>query len=121
MGIILESIYQQQQFVIAWVMKKIEYSSDGDTLKQIFTFLLCQELNAKTTSIIKYMEEQCNKARVLACKELCINNLCTVPKESGKQKNKMLKATIPVVMSYNDGNHFWTAYSAMRNLKVIGW
>ena len=41
--------------------EKIEYNSDGDTLKQIFTFLLCQDLNAKTSSIIKFMQEECNK------------------------------------------------------------
>ncbi len=41
--------------------EKIEYNSDGDTLKQIFTFLLCQDLNAKTSSIIKFMQEKCNK------------------------------------------------------------
>lgn len=41
--------------------EKIEYNSDSDTLKQIFTFLLCQELNAKTASIIKCMKEKCNK------------------------------------------------------------
>ena len=41
--------------------EKIVYNSDSDTLKQIFTFLLCQELNTKTASIIKYMKEKCNK------------------------------------------------------------
>lgn len=41
--------------------EKIEYNSDGDTLKQIFTFLLCQDLNAKTSSIIEFMQEKCNK------------------------------------------------------------
>lgn len=41
--------------------EKIVYNSDIDTLKQIFTFLLCQELNTKTASIIKYMKEKCNK------------------------------------------------------------
>lgn len=41
--------------------EKIEYNSDSDTFKQIFTFLLCQELNAKTASIIKCMKEMCNK------------------------------------------------------------
>ena len=41
--------------------EKIEYNSDSDTLKQIFTFLLCQELNIKAASIIKYMKEKCNK------------------------------------------------------------
>lgn len=41
--------------------EKIEYNSDGDTLGQIFTFLLCQDLNAKTSSIIKCMQEKCNK------------------------------------------------------------
>lgn len=41
--------------------EKIEYNSDSDTLKQIFTFLFCQELNAKTASIIKCMKEKCNK------------------------------------------------------------
>ena len=53
--------------------EKIEYNSDGDTLKQIFTFLLCQELNAKTYSIIKYMKEKCNKECEYINKILSIN------------------------------------------------
>lgn len=41
--------------------EKKEYNSDGDTLGQIFTFLLCQKLNTKTDSIINYMVEKCSE------------------------------------------------------------
>lgn len=40
---------------------KINYNSDNDTLKQIYTFLLCQDLNVITSKIIKDMEKQCDR------------------------------------------------------------
>ena len=40
---------------------KLEYNSDNDTHSQIFTFLMCQKLEAKTDSIVNYMKEACEK------------------------------------------------------------
>ncbi len=41
--------------------EKKEYNSDDNPLGQIFTFIICQKLNASTASIINYMKEKCVK------------------------------------------------------------
>lgn len=41
--------------------EKLEYNSDENTMGQIFTFLLCQDLKAKTQSIVSSMDEMCDK------------------------------------------------------------
>lgn len=41
--------------------ERLEYNSDDNAMEQIFTFLLCQDLNAKIENIICSMDEMCDK------------------------------------------------------------